>query len=228
MKEFRRTCVFFSFSARKTKAYKTFFLSITLQPFIQKVLFSLFYTDGLPLLCRRLGLFPPSCGHLPSEAAAAIKGEDSLGYGLETGGPRPPIPPSKRSRERKLLTRSVRATPTNSTTATGYRRGEKGLLLSAQISRKKGRSGKRGFLSSSFSFGPICWAEERDSGAKAEGAASFLHTHHPHFHSPRARSNCCPNSVVRENRGEVLLLMDGWTGCCSDRRFPFSSPLEIS
>ena len=168
--------MFFSFAARKTKAYKTFFLSITLQPFIQKVLFSLFYTDGLPLLCRRLGLFPPSCGHLPSEAAAAIKGEDSLGYGLETGGPRPPIPPSKRSAERKLLTRSVRATPTNSTTATGYRRGIKGLLLSAQIFPKERQVRKKGFLSSSFSFGPICWAEERDSGAEAERPPLFLPT----------------------------------------------------
>ncbi len=176
MKEFRRTCVFFSFSARKTKAYKTFFLSITLQPFIQKVLFSLFYTDGLPLLCRRLGLFPPSCGHLPSEAAAAIKGEDSLGYGLETGGPRPPIPPSKRSRERKLLTRSVRATPTNSTTATGFRRGKRPAAVGTNFPKER-QVRKKGFPFFFF----FLWSHLLGGGARfrCEGGGGGLFSTHP-------------------------------------------------
>ncbi len=59
---------------------------------------------------------------------------------------------------------------------------------------------------------------------RRRGRPLFLPTHLPHFHSPRARSNCCPfRCSGKSRRGAVLPLMDGWTGCCSDRRFPFSS-----
>ncbi len=101
--------------------------------------------------------------------------------------------------------------------------GKKACCCRHKFPERKAGQEKRGFLFLFFSFGLICWAEERVSGAEAEGRPLFLPTHLPHFHSPRARSNCCPfRCSGKSRRGAVLPLMDGRMGCCSDRRSPFS------